>query len=39
MTDVIRRDDGNDSIIVNISILEQHVEYSVSAGELKKMMN
>jgi hypothetical protein len=38
-TDVIRRDDGNDSIIVNISILEQHVEYSVSAGELKKMMN
>lgn len=38
-TDVIRRDDGNDSIIVNISILEQHVEYSVSAGELKKMMS
>ena len=38
-TDVIRRDDGNDSIIVNISILEQHVEYSVSAGELKNMMN
>ncbi|MEI3038657.1 MAG: hypothetical protein V8T90_06235 [Victivallales bacterium] len=38
-TDVIRRDDGNDSIIVNISILEQHVEYSVSMGELKKMMN
>ena len=35
-TDVIRRDDGNDSIILNISILEQHVEYSVSAGELKK---
>ena len=38
-TDVIRRDDGHDSIIVNISILEQHVEYSVSMGELKKMMN
>ena len=38
-TDVIRREDGNDSIIVNITILEQHVEYSVSMGELKKMMN
>lgn len=37
VTDVIRRDDGNDSVIVNISVLGQHVECSVSAGELKKM--
>ena len=37
VTDVIRRDDANDLIIVNVTILDQHVEYPVSAAELKKI--
>jgi len=37
ITDVIRRDDEHDAIIVNVSILGQHVEYPVSADELKKI--
>lgn len=37
VTDVIRRDDANNKIIVNVTLLDQHVEYSVSADELKKI--
>lgn len=37
VTDVIRREDERDAIIVNVSILGQHIEYPVSAGELKKI--
>ena len=37
VTDVIRRDDEHDSIIVNVTILNQHVEYPISAAELKKI--
>ena len=37
VTDVIRRDDKNDSIIINITILNQHVEYPIPADELKKI--
>ncbi len=37
-TEVVRRDDGRDDvIIVNITILNRHVEYPVSAEILKKI--
>jgi len=36
-TEVIRRDDEHNSIIVNVTILERTVEYPVSADELKKL--
>ena len=36
-TEVIRRDDDHNSIIVNVTILERTVEYPVSADELKKI--
>lgn len=36
-TEVIRRDDERNSIIVNVTILERTVEYPVSADELKKI--
>ena len=38
-TEVIRRDDAHNSIIINITILEKTVEYPVSADELKKITN
>jgi len=37
VTDVVRRDDKNDAIIVNVTILDQHVEYPISADELKRI--
>lgn len=36
-TDVIRRDDDNNMIIVNITMLEQHLEFPVSADLLRKI--
>lgn len=36
-TDVIHRDDNNNSIIINITILDKNIEYSVPAGDLKKL--
>ena len=36
-TEVIRRDDARNAIIVNVTILEKTVEYPVSAYELKKI--
>jgi len=36
-TEVIRRDDARNAIIINISILEKTVEYPLSADELKKI--
>ena len=36
-TEVIRRDDARNAIVVNITILEKTVEYPVSADELKKI--
>ena len=36
-TEVIRRDDTHNSIIVNVTILERTVEYPLSADELKKI--
>ena len=36
-TEVIRRDDARNAIIVNVSILEKTVEYPVSADELKRI--
>lgn len=36
-TEVIRRDDDRNAIIVNVTILEKTVEYPVSADELKKI--
>ena len=36
-TDVVRRDDGNNVIIVNITILNQHIEYPVSPEILKRI--
>ena len=36
-TEVIRRDDARNAIIVNVTILEKTVEYPVSADELKKI--
>ena len=36
-TEVVRRDDARNSIIINITILEKTVEYPVSADELKKI--
>ena len=36
-TDVVRRDDNNNSIIINITILQKHIEYPVSAEILKKI--
>ena len=35
--DVVQRDDSNDAIIVNLTILEQHVEWPLSAELLKKL--
>ena len=37
VADVIRRDDENDSIIINVTMLDQHVEFPVSAEMLKKI--
>ncbi len=37
VTDVVRRDDENDLIIINVTMLDQHLEFPVSAGELKKI--
>ncbi len=37
ITDVVRRDDKNDSIIINVTMLNQHVEFPVSAELLKKI--
>ncbi|MBQ6471027.1 MAG: hypothetical protein IJJ33_03505 [Victivallales bacterium] len=36
--DVVRRDDEHDSIIVNLTILEQHVDWPISAELLKKLI-
>ena len=36
-TEVVRRDDARNAIIIHISILEKTVEYPVSADELKKI--
>jgi transcriptional antiterminator NusG len=36
-TEVIRRDDARNAIVVNVTILEKTVEYPVSADELKKL--
>lgn len=36
-TEVVRRDDARNAIIINISILEKTVEYPLSADELKKI--
>ena len=36
-TEVIRRDDARNAIIVNVTILEKTVEYPISADELKKI--
>ena len=36
-TEVVRRDDARNAIIINISILEKTVEYPLSADELKKL--
>lgn len=38
-TEVIRRDDTHNAIIVNVTILERTVEYPLSADELKKITN
>lgn len=38
-TEVIHRDDNHDSIIINITILDKNIEYSVPAGSLKKLTN
>lgn len=38
-TEVVRRDDTHNSIIINITILEKTVEYPISADELKKLTN
>ena len=35
--DVFRRDDENDMIVINITMLGHHVEYPVSAADLKKI--
>ena len=35
--DVVRRDDAHNSIIVNLTILEQHVDWPISADLLKKL--
>ncbi len=35
--DVIRRDDDNDLIIINVTMLDHHLEFPVSADELKKI--
>lgn len=35
--DVFRRDDENDLIVINITVLGHHVEYPVSAADLKKI--
>ncbi len=36
-TIVVRRDDDHDAIVVNLTLLEQSVEYTVSAEMLKKI--
>lgn len=36
-TEVIRREDARNAIIVNVTILEKTVEYPISADELKKI--
>lgn len=36
-TEVLRRDDAHNSIIVSVTILERTVEYPISADELKKI--
>lgn len=38
-TEVIRRDDENNSIVINITILNRNVEYPVSSEILKKITN
>ncbi len=37
ITDVIRRDDEHDLIIINVTMLDQHLEFPVSADLLKKI--
>jgi len=36
-TDVVRRDDNHNVVIVNITMLQQHVEYSVAAEILRRI--
>ena len=38
-TEVLRRDDTHNSIIVSVTILERTVEYPISADELKKIIS
>lgn len=38
IAEVIRRDDDNNLIVINITILDQHLEFPVSASELKKII-
>ena len=38
-TEVLRRDDAHNSIIVSVTILERTVEYPISADELKKIIS
>ena len=37
VADVIRRNDENDSIIINVTMLNHHIEFPVSAEMLKKI--
>ncbi len=37
VTDVIRRDDDNNLIIINVTMIDQHLEFPISADELKKI--
>lgn len=37
VTDVVKRDDKHDMIIVNITILNKHIEYPIAAETLKKI--
>ena len=37
-TTVIKRDDNMNSIIINLTILNKHVEYPISADKLKKII-
>ena len=37
VTEVVRRDDAHDAIIVNVTLLGQHIEYRLPAEKLKKL--
>lgn len=37
VADVIRRDDHTDMIVINITMLNQRLEFPISAGELKRI--